>query len=367
MRQDLAERLLIEVMKWTPEDVASERPILEAMAEYKYDEYQQFSPGMRFVENLAIWLTNFDMGDRQIAYDFIMRRLIYISSIEMRHLVSITYPHFIRPILIKEAAKLIGIDEYKISRIVNSDKFKALCRRSLFLGLSDGAHIDIFRRVSNLNNEQVSVEYRLDHEVAEGLRKDLVKDLNAFPDLFNEGNSTFSMIFLLNDFSGSSDTLIRPANVEGKIKRAMDHIESLQKSKPPVIDPSETKVFIILYIATEDAVSNLVDRIKLFAQPSWPKCEVKPIHLLTNDIKVTALKDVDFDPLLTKYYDPSIMTEHLKKGGDNVIHGYADCSLPLVLSHNTPNNSIYLLWSDLEKPRTQGLFPRVSRHKGDMK
>jgi hypothetical protein len=27
-------------------------------------------------------------------------------------------------------------------------------------------------------------------------------------------------------------------------------------------------------------------------------------------------------------------------------YGYANCALPLVLEHNTPNNSISLLWAD---------------------
>jgi len=33
----------------------------------------------------------------------------------------------------------------------------------------------------------------------------------------------------------------------------------------------------------------------------------------------------------------------------------------VVLSHNTPNNSIYPLWA--ESAKLEPLFPRVSRHK----
>ena len=42
--------------------------------------------------------------------------------------------------------------------------------------------------------------------------------------------------------------------------------------------------------------------------------------------------------------------------------GFADGRLPLVLSHNTPNNSIYLIWAE-DGHKVLGLFPRVSRHK----
>ena len=59
--------------------------------------------------------------------------------------------------------------------------------------------------------------------------------------------------------------------------------------------------------------------------------------------------------LLHKYYDSSIEDEHKGK----VLHGYADCGLPLVLTHNTPNNSLFLLW---EREKTKPLFPRFQRH-----
>lgn len=42
--------------------------------------------------------------------------------------------------------------------------------------------------------------------------------------------------------------------------------------------------------------------------------------------------------------------------------GFAGCALPVVLSHNTPNNAVYLLWGP-EQYTYPGLFPRVVRHK----
>jgi len=56
MKDALAEQLLATVLGWKPSDVAKERPVLQAMASLKYDEYEQFSPGLRFLESLALWL-----------------------------------------------------------------------------------------------------------------------------------------------------------------------------------------------------------------------------------------------------------------------------------------------------------------------
>ncbi len=39
MKDDLAQALLAKIMNWTEEDDAAERPYLQVMAAYKYDEY----------------------------------------------------------------------------------------------------------------------------------------------------------------------------------------------------------------------------------------------------------------------------------------------------------------------------------------
>jgi hypothetical protein len=53
MRDSLAEKLLVRVMGWDRNKVKAELPLVQVLASYKYDEYQQFSPGMRFVESLT--------------------------------------------------------------------------------------------------------------------------------------------------------------------------------------------------------------------------------------------------------------------------------------------------------------------------
>ncbi len=65
------------------------------------------------------------------------------------------------------------------------------------------------------------------------------------------------------------------------------------------------------------------------------------------------------------YYRRGRLDEHEAKGGtDTIKRGFAACALPLVLAHNCPNNSIYLLWADpLEKGSARGLFPRIVRHR----
>lgn len=370
MRDALAERLLAQVMEWAPENVAHERPDLQAMAAHKYDEYQQFSPGMQFVESLAIWLNNFETVDeRRLAYDFIKRRLIFISEAEMRHLVAIAYPNVIRPILLSETASLLAVPDFQVTKIASSIEFQIRCRKSLFLGLSDGARIDYFRRTSALSNEQVHIDYRIEDRAAEDLGIKLRQDIQALTNS-SEGASeaAFEMVFLLNDFSGSGDTLLRKENGKpmGKLVRAMDSIAELQHQEPPLVSREGAKVFVILYIATETALQNLSQRLPELRSDSWPQCDIRTVYTLNNDIRVSTKSDPEFHKMLKKYYDPAIMDSHLKKGGPDVICGYAGCALPVVLAPNTPNNSVYLLWANGPQLRTRALFPRVSRHKEEV-
>src|SRR3954454_16110087 len=102
MKEALAKRLLAEVLGWSPEEMSEELPLLQAMAAYKYDDYQQFAPGMRFIESLALWLSQLDSAHRRCAYRLAKEQLVFCSAAEMNHFVSMAYPDLIRPHLLRK-------------------------------------------------------------------------------------------------------------------------------------------------------------------------------------------------------------------------------------------------------------------------
>jgi hypothetical protein len=61
--------------------------------------------------------------------------------------------------------------------------------------------------------------------------------------------------------------------------------------------------------------------------------------------------------LCDRYYEEGLGDEHT----GNVKFGYDGCGLPLVLHHNTPNNSLFLLWARRSK-NFAPLFVRYERH-----
>ena len=56
MKDELAQALLGKVMQWDASSPLQSLEALQSLARFKYDEYQRFQPGRKFVESLAIWL-----------------------------------------------------------------------------------------------------------------------------------------------------------------------------------------------------------------------------------------------------------------------------------------------------------------------
>ena len=83
MNQDLALRVLSQIMAWSDEHARKEFRWLRLMARLKYDGYRDFQAGMRFIESLATWLQQFDPGERETAYGFVRRSLVYVGPGEI--------------------------------------------------------------------------------------------------------------------------------------------------------------------------------------------------------------------------------------------------------------------------------------------
>lgn len=371
MKEVLAERLLAEVMGWSPPEIAQERPILQAMAAYKYDEYQQFAPGMRFVESLAQWLEQFvDLAERAIAYEFVKSQLVFISAAEMNHLVTISYPDYIRPLLLQNVATREGMNPYHATHIGKSRAFAIHQRQCLFLGLSDGAHTDVFRRTNRgaLSHEQVLQT----HEISRGRVENLLDELRVDIDRLSGGSlredeCRFRTIVLLEDFAGSGlSCLLKEEGIwKGKISKLYKEITDSENPVSGLVDLRKLEVMLVLYVASEQAHRHLETAMgEIWSQQGVRAC-VKVVHLLAREACLGRGSADPMSQLVERYYDPQICDRHIDKGGTDGRYGFADGGLPLVLSHNTPNNSICLLWSyDFCNPR--GLFPRVSRHREEL-
>lgn len=366
MKDALAEKLLAGVLNWTAEDVARERPLLQAMAAFKYDEYEQYSPGLRFVESLARWLSQFDLDDRAVAYSFIKERLVFCSAKEMNHLVEMAYPDHIRPILLEKVASEQSVNRYHVGQVVASPAFRLCQRQCLFLGLSDGARIDSFRRANReLDHEQIWQT----HELSVGRVTELLDKLSehaAKIDPHIIAPVHFRTIVLLDDFSASGSSYLLQkddGSFGGKVAKFLEGLANTTEPLRGLCHPDGIDLIILIYMATEKAIDHLRSGLQAYAAPGILDVRIETVQRVPHTIALVRDNSQHFGTLINKYYDHSVFDSHMKKGKtDDARYGYADCGLPLVLHHNTPNNSLALLWS-YEDRDVRGLFPRVRRHK----
>lgn len=367
MKDTNARSLLAKVMGWEDQgDYLKSVPGLLLLAQHKYDHYQRFSHGQRFVESLALWLKQFPESDRELALRVVNERLIFVSESEFSHLVQTAYPDWIVPERIRMVSEETGIASFRVAEIEGSERFKELCLKSLYLGLSDGARTNELRRSSNgeISNEQIWQAYELSDEKAGDMVEKLESELRKRG--FESSTAKFNLIWLLDDFSGSGNTYIRYDNdkekFKGKIKKIYERL-----SRGDLVDKDHYDIFLLLYVATRQALDHIEYWAGRFASEKGVKpLKIKVLHLIEQDTSLLSEQDKDFRPILDSddYYDHQFYDDNIKVGGTSTAkYGFANCALPVVLCHNTPNNSVFMLWAPETSEKFQGLFPRASRHR----
>jgi hypothetical protein len=182
---------------------------------------------------------------------------------------------------------------------------------------------------------------------------------NGYSPNINDKDARFAFVFLIDDFVGSGKTLI-----EGKLPR---FVREVGKFFPTHFETG-WKLCVHHYLATDRArVSIEEHRTKMLAETrpaGWFEDILFSFGMvLPADLPLEETRHADFLKLTKCYYDPAIETEHT---GKDIWLGYKQGALPLVLEHNTPNNSVALLWAESHGEAgthaMRPLFRRRQRH-----
>lgn len=365
-------RLIANIMNWSDDGVATaEYAWLRLMAAVKYDGYSDFRAGSRFIENLATWLKQFDTEDRQTAYDFVKHRLVYISAAEMQRAIEAFFPETVTPHFRRLASEQAGIFPHEVwGSSQGVAAFDRLLRRALFVGLSDGSRIDILRRANagRISQEQVVPMMNVGHEKWIDLAKKIRER--------DSSDEKFEHVYLIDDFTASGTTFIRFKDGEwkGKLQKFNKMVSTAREALKdgfPIVDGYA--LHIHHYVSTAQAREALDQRIEQ-ANDEWSDRTYGSIKItegtrLPASLKLTPGVDDAMIALCEKYYDHSLFLRLIEHAGEadqsDFMMGYANCALPLVLEHNTPNNSIPLLWAETDGTHGRAmrpLFRRRDRH-----
>lgn len=378
MDELLALRLLRRIMNWTEETATREYKWVRLMSQLKYDGYGDYVAGVRFAESLAGWLTQFKAGDdRQTAYDFVKGRVIYFSAAEVNRLVIELQPRYVEPILRRAAGEASAVPVYLAGVDPKaSEELKRVRRKTLYIGLSDGARIDILRRANAgiLANDQIVLATHIDDDKWDDLQKNLTQDLAKL----GNTEAKFHNIFLIDDFTASGTTFIRQKDGKwtGKLPKFFKAVTEARaryaQSKKEFPLDAKVAIHVHHYISTTVAQATIRQRlaaIKAEVDDWFEQVDVSEGLLLPAITPIDPVRDPGIWKLTEDYYDHDIWEQlkaHLSADQKDLKRGYADCALPVVLEHNCPNNSITLLWAETDGKNgahpMRPLFPRRHRH-----
>ena len=370
MKAQLAVRLLAEQMGWESDSrIAEEFAWLSLLVEYKYDHYQGYTPGSRFFVSLLSWIAQFPQHEREMAYSLVKDKLAYISQREMHHLVSLTMPRIQR-----EVRKAIALERDKPFYLTWADddakkRILEMSLRTLYIGLSDGAKIDVFRRENEgtVSNEQVVGVSEISDKKWDKLREELATRLKE--NGLTNSSHTFERICLIDDFTASGSTLIRKEVETGAWKGKVPTFieQNIKQGRVGSHIAQNCIVHVHHYIGSAKAREKIKQLLHEFQQNESQFCFHEPTFsmVLDQDMVIDEKSDPELVKLLQLYYGASC--EDAKHTGNGIWLGYKQCGLPLILEHNTPNNSIALLWAISRRPKDdqhvmKPLFPRKQRH-----
>lgn len=420
MKRDLALRLLSNILPNPPWDESRSQEFfkeLEILAEHKYNTYEMYQPGRLFFENLYLWLLGFEPEERTTALQFVRENLIFISRGEFQQLAQVLYFDKILHRQLDITSERTGIPRFRVRRLARSVELQRIKRASLYVALSDGARIDYFRRQNlSITNEQVlPIYYPSEEKVANiltELEKSLGQDarfdclfliddfcgsgrtllrefvkvspvrslasLTIPPELsayisYNEAKNELrlnwaqtlsepiksSLLSLCEDYAytGAIQTLIE--KVESKQTELDGSLKRLAEGYLATLVTEKSRIFLCPLLTTEYAIRQMQPLLQRLPSP-FNGLEFLPGAVLPDSVRIKPSDDCGqsnptISTLCCKYYRDDLADKHT---GD-IKFGYDACGLPLVLHHNTPNNSIYLLWS---RRLSNPLFVRYERH-----
>lgn len=362
--------VLAQIMGWRDRRCREEFAWIRLMDRFRYDTYRDFCAGAGFVERLADWLQQYHEDDRETAYQFVRRNLVYIGPGQIRQLVELMVPRYITPWLVDRVANLQGIPTYSIWASNDTrHEYRLQLRKTLFLGLSDGARVDTFRRanVGLISNEQVVVGTQIGRTKWRDLLKKLRKHLG-------DDTARFESLVLIDDFTASGKTLIRKkpdGQWSGKLNRLWEDL--VANNGTSLLNTHFAKDFTMHvhhYLATSVAAERakaLSEEARTERQPNWfPEITFSFGHIFNEDFPITRGAFLDLITKDDRYYDGQILTESMGVGTGDGRLGFDEGALPLVLEHNCPNNSLALIWAETEGAENvhsmRPLFRRRARH-----
>jgi hypothetical protein len=294
-------------------------------------------------EKIDYWLENFNLDDEKNMALYLLSEFMYFGDVQMKVLLRTLYRDLFRYPIIK---KIRLENANTLNHEFIEKEYNAILKNTRFMGIGNpaesGAHLlYFFRQENKLSKKYFINSYEID-------------DIE---------NKEVNRIVFLDDFCGSGNQVQTD-------KALSSFIEYLREAK------SGIELYYLMLVGTSLGIKNVTDTgmfqnvtsvikldnsFKCFDTNSRYFNNITPYFFSKEDAKIFSIK-----------YGKELMKDYwLKYGLEDVTKidslstksalGFGDCQLLLGFNHNTPNNTLPIIWYDEEDYNWTPIFKRYNK------
>lgn len=304
--------------------------------------------------DIDAWLSNFEQKDRPYAL-YLLSKMMYFNASNIRNLLKALYRDLYRYPIIEKIREDNG-DTLKNDLI--EQKFQEELRKTRFLGVGNpsesGVHLLYYFRQENKIPKGLFVN--TDDVAYYNLNKGLSRTINQ------HDFSDVTRYVFIDDLCGSGT---QATSNDSNVKRCVEHINSTV--------PGAEISYLMLFGVTKgvEAVrkSGLYNKVEaLIELDESYRCfgdHSRYFASVDKDAKDIAKQIAsEKGKLLMRHYYKQIMPETSPNFDAYVDYsslGWGDCQLLLSLHHNTPDNTLPIMWFDEDDKLWTPIFKRYNK------
>ncbi len=287
------------------------------------------------------WLSNFSQPEEKLMALYLLSEFMYFGDSQMRILLKTLFRDLFKYPIIKEIRNL---NSNTLDKLIIESKFNEELRETRFIGVGNpsesGAHLlYFFRQENNLSKRNFIHTFEID-----------------LPE-----NQNIKRIVFLDDFCGSG-------NQVAKDKGLISFINFIKTNRTSV------EINYLMLVGTEvgidniektgifnnvNAVMRLDDSFKVFETNSRYFSNVD-IPLVMDEVKLFA--ETYGYPLTEKLcQSDGVPPVHLTACASSNSLGFSNCQLLLGFHHNTPDNTLPIIWYDEKDYPWIPIFKRYNK------
>ena len=298
--------------------------------------------------DLEKWLANFSDEKEQLHALYLLSKFIYFGAVPMKKLLKSLY-HDLYKYPIIDCIRRNNNDT--LDKAIIEPAFKIKENNTRFLGVGNpsesGAHLLYFFRQENKLSKKLFIY------------TDEVIDRNGTTEHLHFPNVKHYVF--IDDFCGSGSQ----ATTDTNIKRCVSNLKRLS---------ADIKISYLMLFATTNGIetvrnSGLYDYVEAVIElDNTYKCFDEKSRLFP--IKDGFLFEKDFTrefcfrlgrPLIQSILEKEIPKDKLEEYSDYAALGWGDCQLLLGFYHNTPDNTLPIIWYDEDEINWHPIFKRYNK------